>query len=124
MANWYHGSPMQLDTLAVGSTITMDCELARIFASRPSIVCWDDDGRRRHNGTQPGYLYAIDEVVATDDVVPHPRSTMPAGAEWLTQRPLRVRPLGVVMPRADELLSPDEVAALMARVASGREPGT
>ena len=46
----------------------------------------------RHNGQAKGFLYVIDEPVEIGrDIVQHPRTTMEAGAEFLTQRPLRVR---------------------------------
>ena len=118
MAAWYHGSPLVLDVLATGSTITQDKELARIFSHKPAVVSWEDDGRLRHTGTLPGCLYAIDEVVAATDVLPHPRSTMPPGAEWLTQRPLRLRLLTNTIVQPDEYLSANELAALAARMAA------
>ncbi|MGI6374371.1 MAG: hypothetical protein ACOX3S_14035 [Anaerolineae bacterium] len=120
MGVWYHGSPLALDTLAAGSTITTDRELARLFSHKPTLLLWDDDGRRRHDGALPGYLYQIDEPVDECDVEPHPRSTMPPGAEWLTRRPLRLHLLEPTAVRADEHLSPADVAALRARVACER----
>ncbi len=117
---WYHGSPFELTTLHVGSTITQRRDLARIFSHKPMIVCIEDDGRIRHNGTQPGYLYVIDEAVAPEDVEAHPRTTMGPGDEWLTHRELRVRLLGVVEPQPEELLTEAELEDLRRRIAARR----
>jgi hypothetical protein len=117
---WYHGSPFELTTLRVGSTITQRRDLARIFSHKPVIVSIDDDGRIRHSGTLPGYLYIIDETVAPEDVEAHPRTTMGPGDEWLTHRELRVRLLGVVELRPEELLTEAELEDLRQRIAARR----
>ncbi len=114
---WYHGSPFGLTTLRVGSTITQRCDLARVFSHKPTIVCCEDDGRIKHNGTQPGYLYIIDETVSPEDIEAHRRTTMEPGDEWLTHRELRVRLLGVVEPRFEELLTEAELEDLRWRIA-------
>jgi len=113
---WYHGSPSELTTLRVGSTITQRRDLARIFAHKPMIVSFEDDGRIRHSGTQPGYLYVIDEAVAPEDIEAHPRTTMGPGDEWLTHRELRVRLLGMVEPQPEELLTEAELENLRQRI--------
>ena len=118
---WYHGSPLQLDELLEGSTITQRMDLARIFSHKPAIVSIDDDGpewRLRHNGVLPGYLYRIAEPVTPDDVYPHPHTSMPPGAEWLIRRPLRVELIGPTTVRSNEFLSPDDVRELQARLQS------
>ncbi|HOU15322.1 MAG TPA: hypothetical protein PKZ84_19620 [Anaerolineae bacterium] len=120
---WYHGSPFALTTLRVGSTITQRRDLARIFSHKPAIVCIEDDGRIKHNGTQPGYLYIIDEAVAPEDVEAHPRTTMGPGDEWLTHRELRVRLLDKVEPCSEELLTPEELDDLHRRIAARRPDG-
>ncbi|MBN1641714.1 MAG: hypothetical protein JXA09_10805 [Anaerolineae bacterium] len=112
---WYHGSPYELAELLTGSTITQDRHLAEVFSHKPAIVSIDDDGAIRHNGSQPGYLYRVAEAVAADDVMPHPRTTMAPGAEWLTRRPLRVERIGRTAPDPAELLTAADVAALRAR---------
>jgi hypothetical protein len=117
---WYHGSPFELTTLRVGSTITQRRDLARIFSHKPAIVCIEDDGRIKHNGTQPGYLYIIDEAVLPEDVEAHPRTTMGPGDEWLTHRELRVWLLGVVEPQPEERLSEAELEDLRQRIAARR----
>ena len=111
-AVWYHGTPYELTSIREGSTITRDRDLARVFSHKPTIVCTLDDGRIKHTGTQPGYLYVIDEVVQSEDVIPHPRTTMDAGSEWLTTRELRLRLLCPTIPVPGELLSDDELAEL------------
>lgn len=114
--SWYHGSPLQLTYLLPGSTITQNEALARIFSHKPPLVSIADDGTIRHNGTQPGFLYIIDEPVSPEDVYPHPRSSMPPEWEWLTRRALRVRLLGPVEITPDELLSEDELAEIYRRM--------
>lgn len=110
---WYHGSPSELTILRVGSTVTQDRELARIFSHKPTIVSISDDGRIKHNGTRPGFLYRIAEEVSLDDIRPHPRSTMRAGVEWLTNRELRVELIGPTEVLPAEQLTEAEVLALI-----------
>jgi len=117
---WYHGSPFELTILRVGSTITQRRDLARIFSHKPAIVCIENDGRIKHNGAFPGYLYVIDEAVSPEDVEAHPRTTMGPGDEWLTHRELHVRLLGVVEPQPEELLTEAELADLRQRIAARR----
>jgi|SaaInl4_150m_RNA_FD_contig_31_1477428_length_834_multi_3_in_0_out_0_2 hypothetical protein len=112
---WYHGSPLELTYVREGSTITQDRELARVFSHKPPIVSVGDDGRIKHTGTQPGFLYAIDEEVRTEDVVPHPRTTMEPGAEWLTTRNLKLRLVCPTDLLQDELLSEEELRELRER---------
>lgn len=115
---WFHGSPQMLDTLLAGSTITQNEHLARVFSHKPEIVSLDEDGeiyRIRHTGRLPGLLYQIDEPIGLADVYLHPRSSMPAGLEWLTRRPLRLRLLGPVEIVEGELLSEADVQDLRRR---------
>ena len=115
---WFHGSPQVLDTLLAGSTITQNEHLARVFSHKPEIVSLDEDGeiyRIRHTGRLPGLLYQIDEPIGLEDVYPHPRSSMPAGLEWLTRHPLRLRLLGPVEIVEEELLSEADVQDLRRR---------
>jgi len=118
---WYHGSPLQLTILRAGSTITRDREVARVFSHKPPLVSISDDGTIQHTGTTPGYLYRIDEPVAPDDVTPHPRTTMPAGLEWLTRRDLRLALIGPTEVREAEYLTEAQVAELRKRHESLRE---
>ncbi|MCL4507448.1 MAG: hypothetical protein M1434_13670 [Chloroflexi bacterium] len=117
---WYHGSPLELSMLLPGSTITRERHVAEVFSHKPSIVSLDDDGSIRHNGRLAGFLYAVDEAVSQDDIEPHPRTTMPAGWEWLTRRPLRLKMLGPVDFVSAELLDDAAVALLREKAGRGR----
>ncbi len=112
---WYHGSPNKLSVLRKGSTITQKRELARIFSHKPTIVSVDDDGRIKHNGTVPGYLYVLVEIVEPEDVVPHPYSTMQEGDEWVTDREFQVQLMGTTEVVPSELLSDEELTELLRR---------
>jgi hypothetical protein len=114
---WYHGSPLKLTTLHEGSTITQKRELARIFSHKPTLVSVSDAGQIKHNGTQPGYLYAVVDKIQPKDMVPHPRTTMAPGDEWLTTRELRLRLLCSTEPVPEEQLTDEEWAALQRRLA-------
>ena len=118
---WYHGSPVELDSLRVGSTITQNETLARVFSHKPDLVTVSDAGEIRHNGTQPGYMYLIAEDVRDGDVTPHPRTAMMPGEEWLTTRELSVTRLRTTTPDPEELLTAGEVASLMERVVESEE---
>ncbi len=113
---WFHGSPLQLNELIVGSTITQDRELARIFSHKPSIVSIDENGSRFHNGKLGGYLYIIDEEITSDDVYPHPATTMKPGEEWLINRTLKVRRIDVTKPKVEEQLSEEEELELLEKL--------
>jgi hypothetical protein len=110
---WFHGSPIILDELLEGSTITHDMEIARLFSHKPSLVANDEHGAFLHNGILNGYLYIIDEPVSPDDVYPHPNTTMEPGVEWLIRRPLKVRKISETKPDPTELLSDEDVSILM-----------
>lgn len=89
---WYHGSNLPLTQLREGSTITPWQALAEAFSHKPAMLCYDDDGRITHNGTEKGYLYQIAEpLVIGRDIQQHPRTTMDPGAEFLVKRPLSVQ---------------------------------
>ena len=109
---WYHGSPFKLKVLREGSTITQKRDLARIFSHKPEIVSIEDSGRILHNGVRPGFLYEISETITSEDVVPHPRTTMQLGYEWIISRPLQVKLLCETTPRSEELLTKAYIAEL------------
>lgn len=113
---WYHGSPEELAVLRIGSTITQDRALAAAFSHKPSLLV-QDDGRIRHNGQRPGFLFAIAEPVNSDDIVLVPGSTMGSGQEWLTRRPLRLTLLERLVPSPAAMLSEADVAAGRQRLA-------
>jgi hypothetical protein len=114
---WYHGSPLELTRLQEGSTITQKRELARIFSHKPTLVSVSDTGQIKHNGTLPGYLYTVADNIQPKDVVPHPRTTMATGDEWLTTRELRLRLLCPTEPAPEEQLTGEEWAALQRQLA-------
>lgn len=120
---WYHGSPSELTTLRAGSTITQRRELGRIFAHKPTVVSIEDDGRVKHNGTMPGFLYLIAEEIEPGDIFPHPHTTMAPGDEWLTRRELRLRLLGPVEVMPVEQLSDAELQVLQERLAASTSIG-
>lgn len=114
---WYHGSPLRLEILRAGSTITGEIELARVFSHKPPMVSLDGEAgslRLRHNGRLPGFLYEV-EGVEDADVTPHPNSSMPAGLEWITQRDLPLRFLGPTVVDPVEFLSDVEIARFLGR---------
>ena len=89
---WYHGSNEVFSELKANSTVTPWKELAEAFSHKPSKLEYDDTGAIRHNGTQKGYLYIIDEPITIGiDIYQHPRTTMDENVEFLTKRPLKVK---------------------------------
>ncbi len=112
---WYHGTPCQLKTLRVGSTITRNRDLARVFSHKPTLVSVSDGRKIRHNGTRPGYLYRVVEEIRPCHVYPRPRSSMAEGQEWLTARELRVQLVEATSPVGYELLTQQGCTALWAR---------
>ena len=109
---WYHGSPLKLTTLHEGSTITQKRGLARIFSHKPTLVSVSDNGQIKHNGMLLGYLYVVADEIQPKDVVPHPRTAMAPGDEWLTTRELRLQLLCSTEPAPEEQLTDAEWAAL------------
>lgn len=113
---WFHGSPLALQELAVGSTITQDKNLARIFSHKPSIVSNDETGNIFHNGKLDGNLYVIDEVISFEDVYLHPTTTMKPGDEWLITRPIKIRKIQDTIPNPAEILTEQEEAELLKQI--------
>lgn len=121
---WYHGSPFKLTVLRRGSTITQDCDLARIFSHKPTIVSISvhksvsDDGVEqitediKHDGRTSGFLYLIAEDIQPSDIYPHPRSSMEEGKEWVTARELRVELIGTTRIVEQERLTEEEIVRL------------
>ncbi len=109
---WYHGSPLPLQALRQGSTITQDRELARVFSHKPGLVSLDDDGAILHDGVLPGYLYEIAETVLPQDLTAHPFSSMDFGKEWLTNRELPLHLIARIQPRADEQITEEHLRQL------------
>ena len=109
---WYHGSQQEIALLQVGSSISQDRDIARIFSHRPAIVSQEENGTKKHNGTTPGYLYVIDEEIRSEDVYAHPHPVNESRWEWLTTRELRVQLLELTQVQAEEFLTDDEIAEL------------
>lgn len=114
--SWFHGSPIILDVIVEGSTITQDRNLARIFSHKPSIVARDENGAIFHNGKNKGYLYIINETVHRSDIYPHPYTTMKPGEEWLIRKSLKVKKLENIEIRIEELLSEEEEKRLRSKL--------
>jgi hypothetical protein len=90
---WYHGSPLFLEMLAAGSSITRNRELAIAFSHKPTQLGVSDDGKISHNGKENGYLYEIAKYVSLEDIFVHPdvASISPNDQwEWVTKRPFRL----------------------------------
>jgi len=121
---WYHGSPTILTTLRTGSTVTQQRSLACVFSHKPTLVVQavDEHGQLliKHTGNQPGFLYQVVDVRGAGDVKPHPRTSMTVGQEWLTRRPLQLVLLEPTTPKVEELLTDEEIAALQARLQTGK----
>src|SRR5215213_5671300 len=107
---WYHGSDQHLTTLRIGSSITQNRDLARVFSHKPSLVGQSASGQIQHNGQQPGFLYQIAEAVIADDIYPHPHPVNASRWEWLTTRWIAVQLLENTQVRTDELFSAEEIA--------------
>ena len=90
---WFHGSPMIINILKEGSTITQWKELAIAFSKKPCLLSYDEIlGKINHNGIENGILYVIDEpIIIDEDIYQHPRTTMDKGVEFLTKRQLKLR---------------------------------
>ena len=112
---WYHGSQQELTILQVGSSITQDRDIARVFSHRPGLSTVEDDGTMKHNGIAAGYLHIVDEPITADDVEPHPHPINTSKWEWLTKREIKVRLIEQPALRVDELLTEEEIAALRER---------
>jgi len=94
---WYHGSPLRLEVLVEGSSVTRNREIAIAFSHRPKRLGVSSDGTNQviqHNGKENGYLYEIDEIVSLEDIYVHPKinEISPEDPwEWLTKRPFRLK---------------------------------
>jgi hypothetical protein len=109
---WYHGSPLVLSILRIGSTVTQKRELARIFSYKPTIVSVSDDGQIKHNGTTSGYLYIVTDKIQPKDVIPHPQTTMSDGDEWLTTCELHLELVCTTNLAPEEQLTDNDYAML------------
>lgn len=112
---WYHGSQQPLTTLRIGSSISQNRDIARLFSHRPVLLSMEDDGTFKHNGTAQGYLYRIDEEIKPEDVYPHPHPINASKWEWLTKRELKLRFLEHPTIREAERLTEDDLAEMRRR---------
>ena len=112
---WFHGSPLELETLRKGSTITQIEKLAQIFSHKPSIVSVSDDGEIKHNGKVKGRVYRIADEVTADDIFEHPKSSMRKGWEWITDKEFKLEFLYEISYSPDDILSESEVKELKMR---------
>lgn len=67
----------------------------------------------------PGFLYRIAEDTQPEDVIPHPRSAMECGNEWITKRELAVVLVGPARIEPAGKLSEEELVALRHRQETG-----
>jgi len=111
---WFHGSPLELETLRKGSSITQIEKLAQAFSTKPDIVSVSDDGKIKHNGKLKGHVYRVTDGVTTDEIYEHPRSSM-KGWEWITRREFKLKFLYAFLPSPDDNLSVNEIRELRER---------
>jgi len=117
---WYHGSPFELERLSVGSTITQDRDIARVFSHKPPLVSLstDESGSLsiKHSGERPGFLYRIVDEIGSEDVYPHPKTSMEPGQEWLIRRELRIELIEPTVAYEHERFTDEELAELRRRI--------
>jgi len=107
---WFHGSPLKLEILLKGSSITQIEKLAQVFSTKPGIVSISDDGGIKHNGKSKGRVYRVTECVTPDDIYEHPRSSeWKKGWEWITRKEFKLEFLYEVTPSPDDILSDNEI---------------
>ena len=96
---WYHGSPMRLEVLRSGSTVTPIPAYAKAMSHKPSELRVEirentDTGERcvtfQHDGTEHGYLHRVLVDDPAGDLEQHPESSGAPGEEVLTTRDLQV----------------------------------
>ena len=114
-STWFHGSPLNLEKLCKGSSITQIEKLARAFSTKPTVVSVSDDGSIRHNRKEKGRVYKIIDTVTPDDYYKHPATTMDEGWEWITKRDFRLEFLYEYQSAPDDILSEEEIRALKER---------
>ena len=111
-STWFHGSPLNLEKLCKGSSITQIEQLARAFSTKPTIVSVSDDGSIRHNGKEKGRVYKVIGTVTPDDIYKHPKTTMDESWEWITKGDFRLEFLYEYESTPDDFLSEDEIREL------------
>ena len=109
---WYHGSQQKLTTLRIGSSITQNRNVAKVFSHNPSLVTQSEGGTVKHDGVTPGYLYTVADEIGPDDVYPHPHPVNVTRWEWLTNRELRLKLIEQTIVTDKERLTGQEIAEL------------
>lgn len=61
------------------------------------------------------FTLLIEEIIS-EDVYPHPATTMKPGEEWLIKRGLKLRKIGETRTRAEEQLSGEEEIELLEKL--------
>ena len=112
---WFHGSPLELEVLRKGSSITQIEKLAQAFSTKPSMVSVFDDGKIKHNGKSKGRVYRVIDMVTADDISEHPRSTMKKGWEWITKKEFKLEFLYhyKVSHYPDDILTESKIREIM-----------
>ena len=115
---WFHGSPLELELLRKGSSITQTEKLAQAFSTKPSLVSVSDDGKIKHNGKSKGRIYRVTGMVTIDDIYEHPRSKN--GWEWITKKEFKLEFLYEyeISHYPDDILSENEIRQLGQRTHS------
>jgi len=87
---WYHGSPLEIDFLKIGSSITKNKNLAMAFSYKPTQLSVDNNGNITHNGTKKGILYRITEEIGLNDIEKHSACSTEDPWEYITKRELKI----------------------------------
>ena len=119
--NWYHGSPLRLDVLQSGSTVTPIPSYAKAMAHKPTRLDVDmrvntETGERRvvfsQNGHRDGFFYRVLVEAPSRDLRQHPGSKGAPGEEVLTTRDLPLEFLEELPVRAQyEFVQTDDDAS-------------
>ncbi len=118
-APWYHGSPEELTVLRRGSWVTQFKEMAKAFSHKPTLISSEGSefgGDCKHNGQQPGFLYAVSEPLTPSDVS-YLGDT--AQSHWRTQRDLQIRLVAELPIDDPPQLGAEEIAALRRKMPEG-----
>lgn len=93
-------------------------ELAKAFSHKPSLISFGDDHQTvKHDGQEPGFLYALFGPVSADTVsyLPHTALT-----HWQTQCDMCVRLLSELPIDDPPQLSAEEVAVMRREMPEGK----
>lgn len=92
---YYHGSPVVMELLTKGSSITRNKTLAEAFSHKPSKLEVTSDGQIHHNGLLKGYLYQVDECFSPEEIYIHEACQEEDPWEWVTTRDLKLKLIGI-----------------------------